>query len=185
MSLTSSRRTHPRAAAQTRSLPGPEDLAGQADKFRKLSILLSHVTLLSDVVLNLSYSNGKVATQALKAFTGPGGSVLTKVGKVYRACTWENVSIRPTSFWTGEASKASTEEAAAKASEGSQAGDASQPGPVSERQQEKEAEKKAVEAITTASTPESPNIKLVQDLVQAFTTGTLPLMTSESRNWNP
>ncbi|GAA5851451.1 hypothetical protein JCM3766R1_000331 [Sporobolomyces carnicolor] len=158
--------------------PSPEDLAGQADKFRKLSILLSHVTLLSDVVLNLSYSNGKVATQALKAFTGPGGSVLTKVGKVYRACTWENVSIRPTSFWTGEASKASTEEAAAKASEGSPAGDASQPGPVSERQQEKEAEKKAVEAITTASTPESPNIKLVQDLVQAFTTGTLPLMTT-------
>ncbi|GAA5975362.1 hypothetical protein JCM5350_006450 [Sporobolomyces pararoseus] len=158
--------------------PTPEDLPEKAEKFRKLSILLSHVTLLSDVVLNLSYSNGKVATSALQAFTGPGAEVLQQVGKVYRACTWENVTIRPTSFWTGEASKASTEEAAEKAAEGSDGGAASATPVLSERQQEKEAEKKAVEAITTPSSPDSPNIKLVQDLVQAFTTGTLPFLTT-------
>ncbi|GAA5906785.1 E3 ubiquitin-protein ligase TOM1 [Sporobolomyces salmoneus] len=163
--------------------PSPEDLAEQADKFRQVSILLSHVTLLSDVVLNLSYSNGKVATSALKAFTGDGAGTLDKIGRVYRQCTWENVTIRPTSFWTGEASKASTEESTAQAVEDSSSGGggvggAAQSGPSSERQLEKEAEKKAVEAITTRPTPESPNIKLVQDVVQAFTTGITPLLTT-------
>ncbi|GAA6006127.1 hypothetical protein JCM11491_002040 [Sporobolomyces phaffii] len=152
--------------------PTADDLAKKADEFRQLSILLSHVTLLSDVVLNLSYSNGKVATSALQAFTGPGAEVLQQVGKVYRACTWENVTIRPTSFWTGEASKASAEEVAA------QEDAPTEEARTTERQQEKAAEKKAVDAITTPSTPDSPNIKLVQDLVQAFTTGTLPFMTT-------
>lgn len=142
-----------------------------------MSILLSHVTLLSDVVLNLTYSNGKVATAVLQTFNGTGATVLEQIGKVYRACTWENVTIRPTSFWTGEASKASTEEAAAVAAEASNS-EAAQP---SERQIEKEAEKKAVDAITTPATPDSPNIKLVQDLVQAFTNGTMPFLSSELR----
>ncbi|GAA6062543.1 hypothetical protein JCM10212_004309 [Sporobolomyces blumeae] len=154
--------------------PGPDELEEKAAKFRKLSILLSHVTLLSDVVLNLTYSNGKVATAVLQCFTGPGSSVLEKIGRVYRACTWENVTIRPTSFWTGEASKASTEEAAAATANASAEGAA----PQSERQKEKSAEKAATDAITTPATPDSPNIKLVQDLVQAFTTGTMPFLST-------
>ncbi|GAA5939453.1 E3 ubiquitin-protein ligase TOM1 [Sporobolomyces koalae] len=159
--------------------PTPEELADNNTKFRDLTYLLTHITLLSDVVLNLSYSNGKVATSALRACDGKGSSVLQSIGKVYQACAWENITIRPSPFWTGEATKAAVEEtakqneAAAEASASTSATTAAVE-PVTEQ----EAQKKAVDAITTTSTPDSPNIKLLQDTIQSFTGSILPCYTT-------
>ncbi|GAA5942817.1 hypothetical protein JCM10213_002959 [Rhodosporidiobolus nylandii] len=157
--------------------PSAEDLAAQQKRFRDLSFLLSHIALLSDVFINLTYAHGKAATAILSVFTAPGmENILEKIGQVYRACIWENVSIRPTSFWTGDATKSATEQIAKEAPA------AVAPTPAAaaqqEQQQEKAAEKAAVEVISTPATPDSPNIKLVQDVIQAFTKSMLPLMQS-------
>ncbi|BGP26526.1 E3 ubiquitin-protein ligase HUWE1 [Rhodotorula toruloides] len=156
--------------------PSVDSLPGQQKRFRDVTILLSHISLLSDVFTNLTYAYGKPATVILSVFTKPAAQaeVLGRVGRVYRACQWENVAIRPTSFWTGEASKAATEEIAERAPQG----EAPTPAIAAsrERQQEQAAEKAAVEAISTPATPDSPNIKLIQDVLQTFTKSTLPFM---------
>lgn len=156
--------------------PSADSLPDQQKRFRDLSILLSHISLLSDVFTNLTYAYGKPATVILSVFTKPvsQSEVLERIGRVYRACQWENVAIRPTSFWTGEASQAATEEIAQRAP----SGEAPTPAIAAarERQQEQAAEKAAVEAISTPATPDSPNIKLIQDVLQNFTKATLPLM---------
>ncbi|GAA5823738.1 hypothetical protein JCM11251_003273 [Rhodosporidiobolus azoricus] len=157
--------------------PSEEALEAQSKRFRSLTILLSHIALLSDVFINLTYAHGKAATAILSSFTKPEhADLLEKIGRVYRACTWENVTIRPTSFWTGDATKSATEQIARDAPE------AEAPTPAAaaqqERQQEQAADKAAVEVISTPATPDSPNIKLVQDVLQSFTKSTLPLMQS-------
>ncbi|GAA5889291.1 hypothetical protein JCM6882_000697 [Rhodosporidiobolus microsporus] len=157
--------------------PSAEDLEAQAKRFRSLSILLSHIALLSDVFINLTYAHGKAATGILGVFVKPDqAEILEKIGQVYRACTWENVTIRPTSFWTGDATKSATEQIAKDAS----AEEAPTPAAAAqqERQQEQAADKAAVEVISTPATPDSPNIKLVQDVLQSFTKSTLPFMQS-------
>lgn len=155
--------------------PSSDEFDLQQKRFRDLTILLTHVSLLSDVFTNLSYAHGKSATAILQVFTvkGSQGEILERIGRVYRACLWENVSIRPTSFWTGEASKAATEQLAKDAPEG--AAPTAAVAAARERQQEQAAEAAAREVISTPATPDSPNIKLVQDVVQAFTRMTLPL----------
>ncbi|GAA5986703.1 hypothetical protein JCM10908_003863 [Rhodotorula pacifica] len=139
------------------------------------AILLSHVSLLSDVFTNLSYARGKAATVIISVFTvkGPQSEILQRTGQVYRACLWENVTIRPTSFWSGEASKAATEQLAQNAPDG----EAPTPAVAvaRERQQAQAAEVAAREVISTPATPDSPNIKLVQDVARSFTHMTLPL----------
>ncbi|GAA5961735.1 hypothetical protein JCM21900_000844 [Sporobolomyces salmonicolor] len=158
--------------------PSPEELAEQQACFRSLTVLLSHILLLSDVYINLTYAHGKVATSILQVWTTPGQShILERIGQVYRACTWENVTIRPTSFWTGEASKASTDQIAKEGAEAPAA--ATEVAAVAQDvQQAKAAEKAAVDAISTPATPDLPNIKLVQDVVQTFTKNTMPLLQS-------
>ncbi|EMS22762.1 E3 ubiquitin-protein ligase HUWE1 [Rhodotorula toruloides NP11] len=156
--------------------PPVDSLPDQQKRFRDITVLLSHISLLSDVFTNLTYAYGKPATVILSVFTKPAeqGEVLERIGRVYRACQWENVAIRPTSFWTGEASQAATEEIAQNAPQG----EAPTPAVAASRehQQERAAEKAAVEAISTPATPDSPNIKLIQDVLQAFTRSTLPFM---------
>ncbi|BGP42101.1 E3 ubiquitin-protein ligase tom1 [Rhodotorula kratochvilovae] len=158
-----------------------EDLAAQQARFRALTTLLSHISLLSDVFVNLTYAHGKAATAILGVFTAPAApeqqEVLERIGRVYRACQWENVTIRPTSFWTGEASKAASDEAAKAADV---QGEAPTPAVAAarEHQQEQAAEKAAVDAISTPATPDSPNIKLVQDVIQSFTKSMTPLLQS-------
>lgn len=136
---------------------------------------VSATSLLSDVFTNLGYAHGKAATAIISVFTvkGPQADILQRIGQVYRACLWENVTIRPTSFWSGEASKAATEQLAKDAPEG----EAPTPAVAvaRERQQAQAADVAAREVISTPATPDSPNIKLVQDVVQSFTRMTLPL----------
>jgi E3 ubiquitin-protein ligase HUWE1 len=155
--------------------PSADEFDTQQKRFRDLTILLSHVSLLSDVFTNLGYAHGKAATAILSVFTvkGPQAEILQRIGQVYRACLWENVTIRPTSFWSGEASKAATEQLAKDAPEG----EAPTPAVAvaRERQQAQAADVAAREVISTPATPDSPNIKLVQDVVQSFTRMTLPL----------
>ncbi|GAA6003447.1 E3 ubiquitin-protein ligase TOM1 [Rhodotorula paludigena] len=161
--------------------PSAAELAEQQARFRAVTILLSHISLLSDIFINLTYVHGKAATAVLGVFGSQAPreqqDLLEKIGAVYRACQWENVTIRPTSFWTGEASKSAAEQAAQKADE---QGEAPTPAVAAarEHQQEQAAEKAAVEAISTPATPDSPNIKLVQDVIQTFTKMTLPLFQS-------
>ncbi|GAA5969495.1 hypothetical protein JCM11641_008133 [Rhodosporidiobolus odoratus] len=158
--------------------PSAEALAAQQARFRSLTILLSHIALLSDVFINLTYAHGKSATAIIKVFTTPEQTaILEKIGHVYRACTWENVTIRPTSFWTGDATKSATEqiekEVPAQPVVPTPSAEARQ-----EQQQEEAKEKAAVEVISTPATPDSPNIKLVQDVIQSFTKSMLPLFQS-------
>ncbi|GAA6048825.1 hypothetical protein JCM3770_003640 [Rhodotorula araucariae] len=161
--------------------PSSQDLAAQQSRFRALTTLLSHISLLSDVFINLTYAHGKAATTILGVFTAPAPpeqqEILERIGRVYRACQWENVTIRPTSFWTGEASQSAANEAAKTAEAQGEAPTAAVAA-AREHQQEQTAEKAAVEAISTPATPDSPNIKLVQDVIQAFTKSTIPLLQS-------
>lgn len=163
--------------------PSAEDLPAQQARFRALTTLLSHISLLSDVYINLTYVHGKAATAILSVFAPPAPlaqqEIVERIGRVYRACQWENVTIRPTSFWTGEASKSATDEAV-KAADAQ--GDAPTPAVAAarEHQQEQAAEKAAVDAISTPATPDLPNIKLVQDVIQSFTKSTTPLVQCAS-----
>ncbi|KPV73687.1 uncharacterized protein RHOBADRAFT_16819 [Rhodotorula graminis WP1] len=161
--------------------PSPDDLAAQQARFRALTTLLTHISLLSDVYINLTYVHGKAATAILSVFAPPAPVVqqelLERIGRVYRACQWENVTIRPTTFWTGEASKSATDEVV-KAADAQ--GEAPTPAVAAarEHQLEQAADKAAVDAISTPATPDSPNIKLVQDVIQSFTKSTTPLIQS-------
>jgi E3 ubiquitin-protein ligase HUWE1 len=160
--------------------PSTEDIEAQQARFRNLTVLLSHIGLLSDVFINLTYAHGKAATAILTVFTeSQHTQILEKIGAVYRACTWENVTIRPTSFWTGDATKTATEQLANSAAAAAPAVDAPTPAAAAAQQkQEQAAEKSAVEVISTPATPDSPNIKLIQDVLQAYTKSCLPLFTS-------
>ncbi|GAA6015032.1 hypothetical protein JCM10207_008710 [Rhodosporidiobolus poonsookiae] len=157
--------------------PSAEDLPAQSARFRNLTVLLSHIALLSDVFINLTYAHGKAATAILGTFTQrEHAHILERIGRVYRACIRENVTIRPTSFWSGDATKSTTEQIAQDAP--AEVAPTPAAAAAQERQQEQAAEKAAVEVISTPATPDSPNIKLIQDVIQAFTKSMVPLLQS-------
>ncbi|GAA6031536.1 hypothetical protein JCM8097_006506 [Rhodosporidiobolus ruineniae] len=157
--------------------PSADEFDAQQTRFRNLTVLLSLLSLLSDVFINLTYAHGKAATAIISTFVQPEqAEILERVGRVYRACTWENVTVRPTSFWTGDATKSATEQIAKEVPEAEAPTEAAQA--AVKQKQEAAAEKAAVEVISTPATPASPNIKLVQDVLQTFTKASLPLFQS-------
>ncbi|GAA5986987.1 hypothetical protein JCM10908_000979 [Rhodotorula pacifica] len=138
--------------------PSADDFRAQQKRSRDPTILLSHAATVIISVLTVK---------------GPQSEILQRIGQVYHACLWENVTIRPTSFSSGEASKAATEQLAQNAPDG----EAPTPAVAvaRERQKTRAADVAAREVISTPATPDSPNVKPVQDVVQSFTRMALPL----------
>ncbi|CDZ98238.1 E3 ubiquitin-protein ligase/Putative upstream regulatory element binding protein [Phaffia rhodozyma] len=78
-------------------LPAGPELDKANDTFRKLVCLHGRIALLADMYRGVGFGHAKVATGFLQILTGPEeATTFMDLGKLHRACLWENILIKAT-----------------------------------------------------------------------------------------
>lgn len=143
----------------------------QNARFSQVTVLLSHIALLSDIYSNLTYTHNKSTTAVLAVFASPSAAeTLSQIGQLYRVASWESVLLKRLSPPATAAKPTPTPEAAATAPD---VASTSAAAPV-------EGSSPPV-AASAAVSPPTPNLKTVLEVVGQFPMNIMPILNGVCR----